>query len=445
MRLPPGASCRAAGLLFERRIGRRNERRRGRGSQFVFCIDEREESIRRALEEQHPGYITYGVAGFFGVAIDYQGLYDRQPAAHCPVVVTPAHEVYEGAVDTDLEWHTLRRRLRDRWHGWERKAAASSRTLSGGAGMSLLLGPLSGMKTLAQLLAPRSYGRFGDRLKARMAPRPRTRLSPLRVTAAGDRPGGRKPIGFSLAESVDRVTAVLRNIGLVGDFAPVIVFLGHGSTSLNNPHESAHDCGACGGRRGGANARLFADLANRPEVRAGVRDRGIDIPADTWFVGALHDTADDSITCFDLESVPLSLTPPFDEAVQGARAGAARERPRTKPALSRCAAHAVAGRGAASRRSALDPFRAAQAGVRSLHQLELRRRTARDDRVGCTSIGAPSWSATIRRSMPTTASSSGFSPRSDRSARGSAWSITFPPSTTRPSAAAPSCRTTSPG
>ena len=97
----------------------------------MFCIDEREESIRRALEEQHPGYITFGAAGFFGVAIDYLGLYDREPAAHCPVVVTPAHEVHEQPVYTDLGWHALASGLRDRWLrlGAPQRATAS-RTLA---------------------------------------------------------------------------------------------------------------------------------------------------------------------------------------------------------------------------------------------------------------------------------------------------------------------------
>ncbi|MDQ8160920.1 MAG: DUF2309 domain-containing protein, partial [Gemmatimonadota bacterium] len=299
-------------------------------AQFVFCIDEREESIRRALEEQHPGYITFGTAGFFGVAIDYMGLDDHAPAAHCPVVVTPAHEVHEQPVYTAMGRHALRQRSRERWLGWERRAAVASRTLSGGAGLSFLLGPVSGLTTLARVAAPRSSLQWGQRLVSRLAPVPATRLSAMRVDDRARITDSGKPVGFSLAESIDRVTAVLTNIGIVRDFAPIIVFLGHGSTSLNNPHESAHDCGACGGRRGGANARLFADMANRPDVRDGVRQRGIDIPADTWFVGALHDTASDSVRYYDLDALPPTLGAAFEEAY------AALELARREDALERC-------------------------------------------------------------------------------------------------------------
>ena len=299
-------------------------------AQFVFCIDEREESIRRAIEEQHPGFVTYGAAGFFGVAIDYQGLYDREPAAYCPVVVTPGHEVYEQPIYTALSWHAVRKSLRDAWLTWVRTSGAASRTLTGGAGLSFLLGPVSAVRTIARVVAPRASLRFSDRVKATLAPRPATRLSTVRLGIDAALHDGAKPVGFSLTEAVDRVTATLTNLGLRTGFAPIVVFLGHGSTSLNNPHESAHDCGACGGRRGGANARLFADMANRPDVREGVRQRGIDIPADTWFIGALHDTADDSVRYYDLDALPGALVTAFEDAFT------ALERARRDNALERC-------------------------------------------------------------------------------------------------------------
>ena len=167
----------------------------GPRGQFVFCIDEREESTRRALEEQHPGYITFGTAGFFGVAIDYMGLDDHDVAAHCPVVVTPAHEVHEQPVYTALGTHHVRQRVRDRWLGWERRAANASRTLSGGAGLSFLLGPLSGLKTLVRVAAPRTSLQWGQRLVSRLAPLPTTRLSAFRVDDSARIVDGGKPIG----------------------------------------------------------------------------------------------------------------------------------------------------------------------------------------------------------------------------------------------------------
>lgn len=302
-----------------------------RDAQFVFCIDEREESIRRAIEEQGPQYETFGVAGFFGVAIDYLGLYDDVPAAHCPVVVVPQHEVHEAPVHSERRWADLRRGLRSGWNAVERQIGRGSRTLAAGTGLTFVLGPLAGVATAGRVIAPRRSLRIRDRLAERFAPRPRTKLSALREEWERTHSTRGKPIGFALEEMVERVTGVLRSIGMVRDFAPLVVVLGHGSTSLNNPHESAHDCGACGGRRGGANARLFAEIANRADVRAGVAARGIQIPTDTVFVGGMHDTADDTVQLFDLGAIPATHDARFEAVcvmLEIARRESARERVR---------------------------------------------------------------------------------------------------------------------
>jgi uncharacterized protein YbcC (UPF0753/DUF2309 family) len=45
-------------------------------------------------------------------------------------------------------------------------------------------------------------------------------------------------------------------------------------------------------------------MANRPEVRVRLREQGIDVPDDTWFVGGFHDTCSDDIELFDLDALP---------------------------------------------------------------------------------------------------------------------------------------------
>lgn len=277
--------------------------------QVVFCIDDRAESIRRHLEECAADVQTLGTAGFFGFAVAWRGLDDPRHVPSCPVAVQPFHEVTEVARTSDAV-AARRRSRRARWARMARRVHGGTRSLEAIL-WAPLLGLWSAVPALLQVLFPRSTAALTAWLHGRLVPALPTRLVALRdpdgTTAEEGTSDGleqKRRLGLSIDEAVERTATVLEDLGLVGSLAPLVLLLGHGSRSRNNPHASAYDCGACGGRHGGPNARLFALVANDPRVREGLRRRGIVIPPETVFLGGQHDTTRDAIDVFDLDLLP---------------------------------------------------------------------------------------------------------------------------------------------
>ncbi len=300
-------------------------------AQVVFCIDEREESIRRALEEVDPSIETVGAAGFFGVAINYAGIDDADGVSLCPVVVKPAHAVREKPLDDHAHLHQRRQGLRRAWASVMRHSFISSRTLVRGWVSTACLGFLSLFPLVLRVFTPLGYGRFIKRLNRAFLPEPKTEFTYMRDDEASHDATTGLMRGFTTQEQADRVYAVLGPAGLHKAHARLVVILGHGSTSLNNPYESAYCCGACGGRTGAPNARLFAIIANRPEVREALKVKGVIIPEDTWFLGGYHDTCSDNIDFFDRDLMPESHSRDFvrvRQSLDKARAMSAHERTR---------------------------------------------------------------------------------------------------------------------
>ncbi|MGJ4948905.1 YbcC family protein [Bradyrhizobium sp. HKCCYLS20291] len=271
--------------------------------QAAFCIDVRSEIFRRALETAYPDAETIGFAGFFGFPIEYVPIGHTKGGAQCPVLLKPAFIVCEAVRDADgveeaevLGLRLLRRRAAKAWKSFKVSAVSSfSFVETAGLGFAAKIATDSAGVT-RPVPSP-----VVDGLDPEIAARVQPRLTPGEL-------GGRVT-GFDDAQRVAMAEAVLKAMSLTGPFARLVVLAGHGSTTVNNPHASGLDCGACGGHTGEANARVAAAVLNDWRVREGLRAKGIDIPADCWFIGALHDTTTDAVTLFDESDVPAGLAP----------------------------------------------------------------------------------------------------------------------------------------
>jgi uncharacterized protein len=281
--------------------------------QLVFCMDDREEGIRRHLEELLPQAETLGAAAHFNVPHNWRGLDDAAVTALAPVVpepVIPAHEVRELPA-VGCEAVGSRHSARHRWlqRGKELLLHESRRGLLAPGLLAAVAAPLTLVLLTGKVLMPRSLGKGLDRLKRRLENPLDTRIA---FTAANESPPAspQSPrLGFTDAEQADRVEGLLRAIGLTRDFSPLIAIIGHGSRNQNNPHASAYNCGACAGRFSGPNARLVAAMANRDEVRSLLAGRGIEIARESRFIGAEHDTCSDAIHWYEREALPPSHQP----------------------------------------------------------------------------------------------------------------------------------------
>ncbi len=280
--------------------------------QVCCCLDEREESFRRHLEEIEPAVETFGAAGFYSVAMYYRGAADANFVPLCPVVIRPQHWVTEEVGDRSDEVNRRRARTRKALGTASLQFHLGSRTFAVGALLTGAVGVLASVPLITRILFPRLTARVRGHFRRIVETPPDTRL---RLERTQPDPGSENGhLGFTVAEMTDIGERLLRDMGLTSGFARLLIFIGHGSDSLNNPHNSAYNCGACGGSAGGPNARAMAQILNDPRVRERLARRGLTVPAETVVVGGYHNTCDDSVVFFDLDRVPNTHLVEFENA-----------------------------------------------------------------------------------------------------------------------------------
>ena len=289
--------------LFERLAGQQVAKpAESKRVQAAFCIDVRSEIFRRALETVTDAAETIGFAGFFGFPIEYVHLGDTHGGAQCPVLLTPQFVIGEsvsGEPDAKIaaiaKQRMINQRLAKAWRMFK-LGPISCFGFVGPVGLAYVKNLV--MDTLGRGRPVPHPAKFGldTRTYERLSPR-------LDLHAIGGRMAG-----MTLEQRLNAAEGGLKGMSLTNNFARIVLLAGHGSTTVNNPHATGLDCGACGGHTGEANARVAVQILNDPKVRAGLKERGIVIPDDTVFVAGLHDTTTDDVTLFDKNQIPVSHT-----------------------------------------------------------------------------------------------------------------------------------------
>lgn len=357
--------------------------------QALFCIDVRSERYRRNLEKIGSGkYQTFGIAGFFGVPMSLVSLDKGHEEFLCPVIITPKNVVFE--IPRGKEMPKNSERIKDLVHGVKHHVLAPFVAVE-------MVGFAFGFDFIGKTLMPRAYNKLKDSVWSternttlmidKLTPEdiekittqhylsiikhvlkeefgkndiPEEELLKIYRACLGeaeytglDEAISRlksfygvergyvelfkerlRSIGFTKEEQAFLVANALKSIGLVHSFAPVILVLGHGSRSENNPYESALDCGACGGASGIFNAKAFCLMANNPEVRNILSSKhGINIPADTVFIPGLHNTTTDEVSLEDLEMLSAKHLPLLREINKDLKEASEKTRQERAPLL----------------------------------------------------------------------------------------------------------------
>ena len=276
-------------------------------AQAAFCIDVRSEVFRRSLETVAPTVQTIGFAGFFGIFIEYVPLGASTGHSHVPVLFNPAYRIYEKVKDGEQQTFKELAKRRQRiglykaWKGFK-LSASSCFSFVEAAGLmyapKLLTDSFGWSRPVPDPFSQGLDKQVIDRIGPTLAQVAESQSCPHHADS-----------GIPPSDWVGHAERILRAMSMTDNFGRLVLLTGHGSTTVNNPHATGLDCGACAGQTGEASARVVVALLNQPAVRRDLRERGIVIPDDTWFLAGLHDTTTDEVRLFDTDEVPKQLIP----------------------------------------------------------------------------------------------------------------------------------------
>ena len=267
--------------------------------QAVFCIDVRSEVYRRKLEQVDDTVETIGFAGFFAFPIKYVPLGQEEGQDQCPVLLKPGAIILEEIPDKEVHLKAVDKRIFNHQVNQLLKSFKS-----GAISCFSFVSPI-GLFYLPKLFTD-SFG------LTRPVPHPemaglREKFAMKKHISLAVESFGNEVSGITIKEQVQLAKNALKAMSLTDNFATFILIVGHGSTSVNNPHATGLDCGACGGHTGEANAKVASEVLNSVFVREHLKKEGIHIPSNTIFLACLHNTTTDEISIYNEKDIHIEL------------------------------------------------------------------------------------------------------------------------------------------
>jgi hypothetical protein len=276
--------------------------------QVITCIDDRLESLRRYLEIDK-NCDTFSCAGHFGLNIAYKGFFDKHYRNLCPVNASAGYYITEKVNDEN----SLTLRLIAIYGQSQWMANNGSKTFLRGYFLPFIGGVFNIIPFALDVINPKILNSIKRKISHYFHQSTKSYLCYKAEKLSNSKSD--KAIGMPFDDRLEKAISLLSSIGLTHSFSKYIVIMGHGSSSLNNPHKAAYDCGACGGSQGFANARLMANILNESLIRQKLaKNHNILIPDSTQFIGAFHNTCNNDVRYFDINyPVAASLANVFDK------------------------------------------------------------------------------------------------------------------------------------
>lgn len=264
-------------------------------AQAIFCIDVRSEVYRRNLENIDDAIETLGFAGFFAFPISYVPIGHHVGEANCPVLLPTGPTIMEQMPDaheheTAVKDRIANRQVQQAWKSFKTGAVTCFSFVSP-MGLSFLPKLFTDSFGLTRPVADPNKVGMTDEFKYKKS---------ITLEAGSYQ---NETTGIPIDQQIQMGKNALTAMSLSTDFAKFVMIVGHGSSTVNNPHATGYDCGACGGHSGEANARVAAAVLNNPAVRIGLEKENINVPSDTVFLACLHDTTTDEVTIYNEHEV----------------------------------------------------------------------------------------------------------------------------------------------